>query len=246
VTLTRLQRDWEELADVDPLWAILTWSDRKNGRWDVNEFFETGEREIASVLSTAADLGLPRRFERALDFGCGVGRLTRALARRFDECYGVDISAGMVERGLELNRDFTNCRLLVNAEPNLGLFEPDSFDFVYSSLVLQHLPGMDVVCDFIREFVRVLRPGGLAVFQVPSAIPWPFRLQPQRRLYGMLRSIGVDSQVLLRRTMLTPMRMVAVPPEIVRAVLEKSGARLAYAEADGETGLRYFAALDQA
>ena len=108
------------------------------------------------------------RRERALDFGCGVGRLSRPLAERFRECVALDISEGMVKLARELNEDRPNCRFLVNAAPDLGRLETESFDLVYSSLVLQHMPSVEVVEAYVSEFLRILRPEGLAVFQALS------------------------------------------------------------------------------
>src|SRR5688572_18225976 len=149
--LERHKREWEELASVDPLWAILTSADRRGGRWELAEFFDTGEAEISEVLKLADDLGEPVRRGRALDFGCGVGRLSRPLAERFRECVGLDISDGMVKLARELNEDRPNCRFVVNDTPDLEQFDSDSFDFVYSSLVLQHMPSAEMVEAYVGE-----------------------------------------------------------------------------------------------
>jgi 2-polyprenyl-3-methyl-5-hydroxy-6-metoxy-1,4-benzoquinol methylase len=133
------KRDWDELGKMDPLWAVLSDPQRQHGRWDIEEFFDTGERDVAAIFNSAAHLSQPRNHDRALDFGCAVGRLTRALAPRFAECWGVDISEAMVRRAQELNRDISNCNFVVNAEESLGRFQNDYFDFVLSILVLQHL-----------------------------------------------------------------------------------------------------------
>jgi SAM-dependent methyltransferase len=93
--VTRLQRhkrDWERLAAEDPLWAVLTDPARRGRRWRVEDFLATGEAEIAGALEEAAELDLPERRGSALDFGCGAGRLTRALSLRFERAVGVDIS----------------------------------------------------------------------------------------------------------------------------------------------------------
>jgi hypothetical protein len=57
--MTTDRRDWEELAEHDPLWAVLSDPARKGGRWDVGEFLETGEREAEETLAAAAELGRP-------------------------------------------------------------------------------------------------------------------------------------------------------------------------------------------
>lgn len=246
--LSRHKQEWEELAKVDPLWAILTSSDRLGGGWELAEFFATGEAEISEMLKVADDLGEPVRRERALDFGCGVGRLSRPLAERFRECVALDISEGMLKLARELNEDRPNCRFVVNAAPDLGQLETESFDLVYSSLVLQHMPSVEVVEAYVSEFLRILRPGGLAVFQALSHIPLALRLQPRRRAYAVLRSLGLSEQLLMMRMKLTPARGLAVSESEMRAIIERHGGIVELAEAYGEraavehvSSVRYFA-----
>ncbi len=246
MSLDRHQQDWERLAEVDPLWAVLTAPDRKGGRWDVDEFFATGEAEVAHMISVAETLGWPARRERALDFGCGVGRLTRALATRFAGAVGVDISAGMVERARRLNEAVPACEFRVNAASDLGQLETASFDLVYSSIALQHVPTVLEIERYVIEFLRVVRPDGLVVFGLPSHIPFPWSLQPRRRAYALLRRLSVSEDWMLRRTPLTPMRMTPVPEAHVRGLLERAGAEVLETEAIDEgpvRSLRYYARL---
>src|SRR5579862_7667567 len=80
--LARYKSDWEGLAERDALWAILTDESKAGGKWDLAEFMATGEAEIHAVMNHLAAIGhTPDRNAAALDFGCGVGRLTQALAR---------------------------------------------------------------------------------------------------------------------------------------------------------------------
>ena len=92
-------------------------------------------------MSHAERLSHPRRRESALDFGCGLGRLTRALSRRFESAIGLDLSETMVERARNLNAAVRGCEFRVNTWPDLRDFSEQSFDLVYSGRVLQHLPG---------------------------------------------------------------------------------------------------------
>jgi SAM-dependent methyltransferase len=242
--LAKHRQDWEELAAVDPLWAILASAEARGGGWNIDEFFSTGESEIAQVLETAERLGLPEQHDCALDFGCGVGRLTRALAGRFREAVGVDIAEEMVRLARELNED-RNCRFELNARSDLTAFEDDSFDFVYSSLVLQHLPQRELIKGYLGEFLRVLRPGGLAVFQTLAQLPAPLRLQPRRRAYALLRRLGLPHQLLLSRLRLVPTRLTAIPEEAVRRTVEGGGGVVVQVEehpkrTDGIRSLRYY------
>lgn len=244
VGLRRHERDWQELATLDPLWAILSDPARRYGGWDTEEFLATGRNDVGQILQRAADLGCDPPRGRALDFGSGAGRLTRALSEEFDEAVGVDISSEMVRLARELNADRPNSTFLVNVAPDLRHLEDESFDFVLSLIVLQHLPTRNGILRYIDEFMRVLRPGGLAVFQLPTAISWANRRQLRRRLYRLLRSFGASERFLYERLHVHPIRMTFIPRERVEAQIERFGGLVVEAVADdlapGTRSYRWF------
>jgi SAM-dependent methyltransferase len=158
---------WERHAQHDPLWAILSDPTRKGRKWDLEGFFATGAREISLVLYQLDRLhpGLPRGS--ALDFGCGIGRLTQALATYFEQAAGVDISPTMIRLAGKLNRYPDRVGYVVNSREDLRVFGDHAFDFIYSDIVLQHLEP-PLALRYLAEFFRVLRIGGALVFQLPS------------------------------------------------------------------------------
>lgn len=166
--LEALQQHWHAFGQDDPLWAILTTPGKRGGGWDVDEFLATGEDEVEFVLRAVAERGIDLKRRRALDFGCGAGRLTQALATRFDRCDGVDLADSMIAEAQKLNRhqqvDFHH-----NPAAGLELFDTGSFDLVLSLLVLQHMEPV-LIRGYLREFVRVLRPGGVAYFNLPERV----------------------------------------------------------------------------
>src|SRR2546423_3765771 len=95
--LEALQRRWNAAGKGDPFWAVLSDPRKKGNRWQVEEFFRTGSDEIQSLIADVEALGLTMQRRRALDFGCGPGRLSQALASYFDQVDGVDISPSMIE-----------------------------------------------------------------------------------------------------------------------------------------------------
>jgi SAM-dependent methyltransferase len=167
IDLEQLKRNWETFGREDPLWAVLTDPDRRGGRWDLDEFLATGEHEVQAVFDELAVLEVPVDRARALDFGCGVGRLTQALADRFNRCDGVDIADSMIAEAERINRRGDRVRYHVNSQPDLRLFESETFDFVLSFIALQHMEPRYAI-RYIAEFIRVLRPGGVTVFQLPT------------------------------------------------------------------------------
>jgi SAM-dependent methyltransferase len=74
----------------------------------------------------------------------------------------------MIELARKHNRLLERCEYFLNENNSLALFESASFDLVYSSLVLQHMRP-ELAKGYIREFARVLAPGGVLVFQLPAA-----------------------------------------------------------------------------
>jgi ubiquinone/menaquinone biosynthesis C-methylase UbiE len=167
MSLDHTKKTYEKLGREDPFYAVLTVPRFRHNKWDVREFFETGEREIADILAYVAGRNLPLVRGRALDFGCGVGRLSQALGDHFESVVGVDIAESMVERARELNRHGERVEYMVNAVDHLQVLPSASFDFVYSSITLQHSPP-ESSRRYIAEFMRLLKPGGIAVFQVPN------------------------------------------------------------------------------
>ncbi len=164
--LEGLRRNWEKLAEADPLWAILADPQKKGGQWELSEFLSTGGREVDARMAELSERRKPSARERALDFGCGVGRLTFALARHFQRVDGVDISESMVRQARKLNAFGERCAFHHLSAPPLP-FPDASFDLVHCFLVLQHMQTSYALA-YVAEFVRVLRPGGVAVFQAPS------------------------------------------------------------------------------
>jgi ubiquinone/menaquinone biosynthesis C-methylase UbiE len=169
--LWEVQKNWTIFGQEDPLWGILTDPSKKGNKWDPQDFFLTGKNEIDALFDIINKLNVPISYGKVLDFGCGVGRLTQAFASRFEECYGVDIASTMIENANKFNKFGERCKYFINESDNLLLFNNNFFDFIYSKIVLQHMEPK-YSKKYIKEFLRVLKPGGMLIFQVPSK-PYP-------------------------------------------------------------------------
>ncbi len=226
VNWNKYQRAWDEFSDLDAYWAVLADPAKKYGKWDSDEFYRTGQEEIDRMMAQAKNLGHPKGRQTALDFGCGLGRLTRALSHHFQQCYGVDISEVMLTKAKELNQSFLNCNFVWNPKGDLQVFGNNHFDLIYSNIVLQHIPSKRVIEAYIREFVRILKPNGLMVFQLPCRIPILKKIQPRRRLYSMLRNLGLSDKLLYWKLGLFPISMNHLSEMEVTKLLILSGAKI--------------------
>jgi SAM-dependent methyltransferase len=204
---------------------------RRAAAWDAERFFATWRAEIAHVLELADGLR-PSRAAAALDFGLRGGAGSRARSdhgfERADRASTFGRRWSYRRRRLQTRR--CRCEFRINAAEDLAQFEAGAFDFVYSSIVLQHLPSRSDIERYVSEFLRVTKPEGLAVFGIPAHVAFPYSLQPRRRLYALLRRLGVSEDWMLRRTSLTPMRMTVVTEVAVRSLVESRGAEVLLAE----------------
>ena len=155
---------WERFGERDPFYAVITADEYRRENLtprSLDRFFESGESELDDALEAVRrHVGAPFIPRRALDFGCGVGRVLIPLAARCDSVVGVDVSGSMLgaaRRECE-KRGVVNVELIHSAA--LDRLAPD-FDFIWSVNVFQHVPTRTGY-RLLAELVRLLRPGGVA------------------------------------------------------------------------------------
>jgi SAM-dependent methyltransferase len=225
--LTDVTRRWTDLGEKDPLWAALTYQGRSRGRWDPAEFLGSGRQEIAAVLALLARRGASPVLGTALDFGCGPGRLTAALAAAgFARVIGVDASPTMLAKARELVPD-ERCEFVHNDSAELLGLDDASVDLVYSCRVLQHMPPA-LAHGYIREFHRVAAPGALVVFQVPAEPATGMAATALRLLPGPVLNT-------LRRGM----QMHATSPAAITRLVAEAGGVTMSIEEDASAGPRW-------
>lgn len=225
--IDEVSRTWTRLGDQDPMWAVLTDAEKAGGRWREEDFLATGVEEIATVLARLDEVGVVPDRGRALDFGCGAGRLSHGLAHAgFGDVLGLDISSTMLAAARQIVTD-PACRFQQVHGTDLADVATDSVDLVYSCRVLQHMPP-PLAHGYVREFHRVVRPGGVVVFQMPTA--------PARTPAGLtLRVLPQPIAVRLRKGM----EMHGTPEREVRALVDSLGARMVTVDPDSSAGTRW-------
>lgn len=156
---------WNTIAETDPLWGILSVPQKRGNKWDETKFFNTGKVEIDELFSIYISDIIINKNEPAIDFGCGIGRCTRALANFFSTVTGIDLSATMIQKAKSINKNISNCSFVLNQRDNLEIFKNESFGFAFSILTLQHIPS-DLQLKYLNELCRILKSNGILVFQI--------------------------------------------------------------------------------
>src|SRR5262249_25579473 len=122
-----------------------------------------GRTELESLFSR---LGADPHGGTCVEVGCGSGRMTAALAERFDRVVALDVSPAMVERARAATNDDRVEFQTISGEQLDGVDDARA-SVVVCYLVLQHLPARDSVAVYLDEFACVLAPGGEAFVQLP-------------------------------------------------------------------------------
>ncbi len=170
----RIREQWTKLGEVDPYWSVLTDDQFHADRMDKaaqDRFHETGAGSAALIDLTAARTGIAPPTGTCIELGCGVGRITRHLASRFDRVIAVDISPG----NLALCRQHLDATGVRNVETMLirdieELARLPQADYFYSMIVLQHNPP-PIQHRMLEILLGRLRVGGQCLFQTVADLP---------------------------------------------------------------------------
>jgi SAM-dependent methyltransferase len=166
---------WTELGRSEPYWSVIS-ADRYRGRHegqldDENVFYNSGSYQVQLIEAAIRRAGIDgSRLKTCIEYGCGVGRVTRHLAGRFTLVHGYDISSphlDIARRYLE-SESIDNVRLHHMTDESVFDAMP-AVDLIVSIIVLQHSPPPIIACALDRMLARIL-PGGMAIIQLPTYI----------------------------------------------------------------------------
>lgn len=177
--------DWQHIARTHPYYGVLRDSAFRESQLSDEQraiFFDSGQSHVNMVLNQCTRFfGDDWLKGSALDFGCGVGRLTVPLSRHFTQVVGLDVAPAMLNEAQRSARclEVQNVRWLL-ADDALSAIDPMHFDFMLSFIVFQHIPearGQKI----LKRLLQRLAPGGIGVFHFKYA-----QVHPASRIYAFL------------------------------------------------------------
>ena len=155
---------WDRRAAEDPFYFV---DNRQRYRHpDEQLFWSRGEQELEALLA-AVGASL-RSTDEVVEIGCGIGRLTRALAARARTVRALDVSPRMLELARAYSGHLENVEWMQGDGFSLAGIRDASADACVSHVVFQHIPDPQVTLGYVREIGRVLRDGGWGAFQVSN------------------------------------------------------------------------------
>ena len=179
-------REWENFGTTDPYFGVLSHERFRKANLtteNLEEFFQTGREYVDTILTNVRTHMNPDFSpRRALEFGCGVGRLLIPLSQVAEEVVGVDVSDSMLTLATKNceERSIANVRFL-KADDQLSSLT-GKFDFIHSYIVFQHIPVRRGECIF-KRLLGHMEDGGIGVVHFTYA-----QLDPLKRIIPLVKN----------------------------------------------------------
>ncbi|MBI4876367.1 MAG: class I SAM-dependent methyltransferase [Acidobacteria bacterium] len=161
----RMREDWDRRAREDSERYIYA----RDSQADVADFARSGEANYNQLVRPFLPIlldGRPAGACRAVEIGCGIGRMTEWFARDFAFVEALDVAPAMIEGARRGLGQAGNIAFHVNDGAALAPVATASADLVFSYIVFQHIPSREAIGNYVREAARVLKDGGAFKFQL--------------------------------------------------------------------------------
>jgi len=166
--LNKLKRIWNSYGKNDPYWSVLTLDEYKSSSLKKNydKFFDTGKKHIADLENILQRHNSTFKDKVILDFGCGVGRLTKSCTDYSLKVYGMDIS----EEHLKIaKRNVKSASFYcVESENNLPKL-PINPEIIISLITLQHSEPK-LIKKYLISLLKILQMNGISCIHIPYKI----------------------------------------------------------------------------
>ncbi len=169
--LRRVEDTWSKLGKEEVYWSVITDNNFReiNFEKNKNKFLEMGEWDVQRIKAALSRSGIAfEKIDTALDFGCGVGRLSISMAQKIKHVTAVDISESHLDAANKLCKELNINNIEFKKIQSLGdIKELGEFDLVFSLIVLQHNPP-PIIVEIIKLLTFCVKPGGHIYIQVPT------------------------------------------------------------------------------
>ncbi|HFD13534.1 MAG TPA: class I SAM-dependent methyltransferase [Crenotrichaceae bacterium] len=166
-----IQTAWSFLGTTEPHWSVISHQNfsQKNIDAHQHEFYQSGQKDVSLIQACLQRNQIDSSLlNSCLEYGCGVGRVTRWLAGQFSTIHACDISLSHLQLATDyLDKKAIHNVNLIHIESIEIVDHLPKVDLIYSALVLQHNPP-PIIEILIEKLLKALNTGGIAIFQVPT------------------------------------------------------------------------------
>ena len=220
----RIREAWTHLGDVRPHFSVLTNPSFLPESLDDNSlgrFYESGVAEVALIDAVLRRHGFSHPDSKTcVEFGCGLARVTLALATKFKKVHGYDISPNHLAIAEKRASDSGIHNVKFHLCPPDGIKKLEDCDFFYSRIVFQHNPP-PLIKELIRTSLKSLRAGAIGIFQVPTYMQgYSFRI---KEYLSSPRKLNLE--------------MHCIPQSEIFSAIAEADCKLLEVREDGSTGL---------
>jgi SAM-dependent methyltransferase len=223
--LARISETWRQLGQERPYPSVVEGPEFRQVNMTAERqqaFYDSGGDDLRMLLATLLRVGRrPAEFPVVFEFGCGLGRVTSHLCKQFSHVIATDISPShlaMARHALN-ERGTANFGLNYATAADFGMSE--SYDLWFNRLVLQHNPP-PLIAAILERAMTVLRPRGLAVFQVP-VYPAGYRFKVDEYLQSPVTPGSSEMHLL--------------PQSAILDIANRTGCRLLEIRQEGSAGM---------
>jgi SAM-dependent methyltransferase len=221
--IARIKTVWSHLGVIKPHFSVLTHSDflPENLGGNIDTFWSSGDGDATDVEKILERHGYGSIADKTcVEYGCGVGRVSSALVRRFKRVHAYDISEGHLAVAQQRLNDIgaENGQLHLCSDRPLDPLE--KCDVFFSRIVFQHNPP-PVIHHLVKNAFQALNPGGIAIFQVPT--------------YQTGYSFNIEKWLAAKLTL--EMEMHCLPQHAIFTLAEEEGCELREVREDDSAGL---------
>jgi SAM-dependent methyltransferase len=238
---------WERWGKNDPYYGVLThpkFSKDQLSAESLEEFFASGETHLEYIRNRIRH-HLYARFKpaKALDFGCGVGRILIPMAADCAAVTGTDISPSMLEEARKNceARGISNAKLILPGE-ELANLDTD-YDFIHSFIVFQHIPVSRGEALF-ESLLDRMAPGAVGVFHFTYANVNPGKARKLQPILNHIPGMPLLLNLIRGRKWDRPaMQMNNYDLNRLHLILQQRGIRKVYSDLSdhgGHLGLLLF------
>jgi 2-polyprenyl-3-methyl-5-hydroxy-6-metoxy-1,4-benzoquinol methylase len=163
---------WNSYGKSKPYWSVITQPEYLNPNTEnIESFYESGSWEANYVKAMCEKyLSTPLKGKTIIDFGCGLGRITKPLLELGLKVVGMDISKAHLDLANEQVKGDVKWVHITDFSKSIQSLVGNKVDLIVTFIVLQH-NRPTLMKTYVKSLLDALNTDGIAILHIPYEIP---------------------------------------------------------------------------